>query len=1003
MKFKIAIITIVLVCTQVVYSQTKTVTGSVVDDDGAPLPGVSVLVLGTSTGTSTDFDGNYSIENADADSQLVFSFVGMTDQTISVGSQSEINVSMQASAEALDEVIVVGYGSQSRAEVTGAISSVGSDEITALPVINAEQALQGRAAGVTVTNSGAPGTNPQVRIRGLGTVGNNNPLYVIDGVITGGLSGINPEDIESINVLKDASTTAVYGSRGSNGVIMVTTKKGRAGKSEISFNMYGGAQSINNRYKVLNTDQYLDYAADAFGIVPSRDPSFYENNVNYQDEIFQTGVIQNYDLGLSGGNENSNYRFSGGYLNQEGAVINTGYERYSFRANSDFTFGKLKVGESMSVAFSDQNPERQAGARSLIEHAIKAAPYLPVYNENNLGGFQGPSNPVDGQDAENPVRVQSIGNQNNKTTSIIGNIYASYEIIEGLVFKTQVGLDYYTYRNDNFIPSYDDDSEGSATHAQNYAAITKNTGTGQTVLFTNSLNYVKTFGENHNFDFLLLAEKTESSIERINASSRNLITDEVEQLSNESSDLSSNSFETNRIGYLGRVNYNFAGKYIAAASIRRDASSRFGENNRWGWFPSFALGWNIAKEDFMNDSSLSNLKLRGSWGITGNDRIGDYQYSSTLITDFIYPIGGAAASGTTSNGLANPDLKWEETTMLNIGLDFGVWNEAFTGSLEYYNNSSDDLLMQRSTPTSLGFHSGFISENVGSVVTNGFELNLGYNDYDGDFTWSANLNLGTSSNEVKSLGVLEEITGANFEGANISRIVEGESMYHFFGLVADGIYQSQAEVDAVFTANPGQTVVQAGDIRFKDLNNDGDITSADRDIIGNPYPSLTWGLNLNGNYKRFDATLFLSGVQGNDIYNTNIYDLQGMPRLFNAGVEVLDRWTPTNPSTSVPRAGGAPQNNNISSRFVEDGSYVRLKNFTLGYSLSNDVFGPNSTVSKFRIYFSGTNLLTFSDYSGLDPEIGNSTVINNSPFEYGIDRGNYPQPTTYLLGLQVSF
>ena len=297
MKFKIAIITIVLVCTQVVYSQTKTVTGSVVDDDGAPLPGVSVLVLGTSTGTSTDFDGTYSIENADADSQLVFSFVGMTDQTISVGSQSEINVSMQASAEALDEVIVVGYGSQSRAEVTGAISSVGSDEITALPVINAEQALQGRAAGVTVTNSGAPGTNPQVRIRGLGTVGNNNPLYVIDGVITGGLSGINPEDIESINVLKDASTTAVYGSRGSNGVIMVTTKKGRAGKSEISFNMYGGAQSINNRYKVLNTDQYLDYAADAFGIVPSRDPSFYENNVNYQDEIFQTGVIQNYDLG----------------------------------------------------------------------------------------------------------------------------------------------------------------------------------------------------------------------------------------------------------------------------------------------------------------------------------------------------------------------------------------------------------------------------------------------------------------------------------------------------------------------------------------------------------------------------------------------------------------------------------------------------------------------------------------------------------------------------------
>lgn len=1003
MKLKLAIITIVLVCTQVVYSQTKTVSGSVVDDDGGPLPGVTVLVLGTSTGTSTDFDGKFSIENVNADQQLVFSFIGMTDQTILVGAQTDINVILLASAEALDEVVVVGYGSQSRAEVTGAISSVDSDEITALPVTNAEQALQGRAAGVTVTNAGSPGTNVQVRIRGLGTVGNNNPLYVIDGVITGGLSGINPEDIESMNVLKDASTTAVYGSRGSNGVIMVTTKKGRPGKSKLSFNMYGGGQSIGKRYDVLNTDQYLDYANEAFGIIPSSDLSSSGNNVNYQDELFQTGFIQSYDLGLSGGNETSNYRFSGGYLNQEGAVINTGYERYSFRANSDFTFGKLKVGESMSVAFGDQSPERQGGGRSLIEHAIKAAPYLPVYNENNLGGYQGPSSAMDGQDAENPVRVQSLGDQSNRTTSIIGNIYASFEIIEGLVFKSQVGLDYYSFRNNNFIPAYDDDSEGGATHAQPYAAITKNTGTGQTVLVTNSFNYVKTFGEDHNLDVLILGEHTQSTLEQINASSRNYITNEVEQLSNESSDLSSTLYETNRVGYLGRVNYNYAGKYIAAASIRRDASSRFGDNNRWGTFPSFALGWNAAKEDFMSNSSFSNLKLRGSWGVTGNDRIGDYQYSSTLITDFIYPIGGAAASGTTNNGLANPDLKWEETTMLNIGIDFGVWDEAFTGSLEYYNNSSDDLLMQRSTPTSLGYHSGFISENVGSVVTNGFELNLGYNDYDGDFTWSANLNLGTSSNEVESLGALEEMTGANFEGANISRIVVGEAMYHFYGLVMDGIYQNQAEVDAVFTANPGQTAVQPGDIRFKDTNNDGDITSADREIIGNPYPNLTWGLNLNGNYKRFDATLFFSGVQGNDIYNTNIYDLQGMPRLFNAGTEVLDRWTPTNPSNSIPRAGGAPQNNNISSRFVEDGSYVRLKNLTIGYSLPDDLFGPNSTVSKFRVYFSGTNLLTFSDYSGLDPEIGNSTVINNSPFEYGIDRGNYPQPTTYLLGLQLSF
>lgn len=984
------------------FSYSQSVTG-VITGGGEPLPGATILVKGTDNGVTSDFDGKYQIDNVSEDATLVVSFMGFLDGEISVNGESVINFTLTEDSQSLDEVVVVGYGSQSRAEVTGAIANVGSEEITALPIVNAEQALQGRASGVTVTNVGSPGTSPQVRIRGLGTVGNNNPLYVIDGVITSGLSAVNPDDIESINVLKDASTTAVYGARGSNGVVMVTTKKGRAGKSQITFNAYGGFQNITQRYDVLNTEQYLEYALEGFGVVPSSVLSASDNDVNYQDQIFQTGFVQNYDLGLSGGNENSNYRFSGGYLNQEGAVIETGYERFSFRANSDFTFGKLKVGESMSVAFSEQNPESISGGRSLIEHSIKAAPYLPIYNESNLGGFQGPSTSLDAQDAENPVRIQTLGDNINKTTSIIGNIFASYEIIEGLVFKTQIGLDYYTFRNDVFIPSYNDDSEASSTHARDYADITKNTGTGQTTLFTNSLNYVKTFGENHNFDFLLLAETTSTKYEQINASSRNGITDEVDQLSNEASNLISTSYETNRVGYLGRVNYNFAGKYIAAASIRRDASSRFGENNRWGWFPSFALGWNISKEDFMNGSTFSNLKLRGSWGVTGNDNIGDYQYSSTLITDFIYPVGGQAAIGTTSNGLANPDLKWEETTMLNIGLDFGLWNEAFTGSLEYYQNSSDDLLMQRSTPVSLGFHSGFVTENVGAVETNGFELNLGYNDYDGDFTWSANLNLGTSSNEVQSLGELGEITGGGFENQNISRIVKGEAMYHFYGLVADGIYQNQAEVDAVLTGNPGQTTVKPGDIRFKDLNNDGFINSSDQAIIGNPYPSLTWGLSLNGNFKNFDASLFFTGVQGNDVYNTNIYDLQGMPRLFNAGVEVLDRWTPTNPSTSIPRANGAPQNVNISSRFVEDGSYARLKNLTIGYSLPHNVFGEKSTVSKFRIYLSGTNLLTFTDYSGLDPEIGNSTVLNNSPFEYGIDRGNYPQTKTYLLGLQLSF
>ncbi|WP_117881659.1 SusC/RagA family TonB-linked outer membrane protein [Aureibaculum luteum] len=1003
MKLKIAMIALVMICTQSVLAQTKTVSGTVIDSDGMTLPGVTILVVGTSNGVTTDFDGKYQIEDVSATDQLSFSFIGMSTQTITVGEQATINVTLLVSAEALDEVVVVGYGTQSRAEVTGAISSIDSDELAALPVATAEQALQGRASGVTVINSGSPGTAPIVRIRGLGTVGNNNPLYVIDGVITGSLAGISTNDIESVNVLKDASTTAIYGSQGSNGVVMVTTKKGKSGKAKISFNTYAGFQDITQRYDVLNTQQYLQYASDAYGFTPSSPNSSSNAETNWQDEIFQSGLIQNYDLSASGGNENSNYRFSAGILDQEGAVVGTGFKRYSFRANSGFTSGKFKFGETMAISFNNQNPELQSGGRSIIEHAIKMAPYLSVYNADNLGGFQGPDNTLDGQDSENPVRIMTLGNNLNKTTAITGSLFAEFEIIEGLKFKSQVGLDYYTYSNNRFVPSYNDDSvAGAFTGSQLFASITKNTGVGQTITFTNSLNYEKTIADVHNFDVLLVAEKYENNTSYINAASQNLISDEVDQVSDQGSALKSESFETNRIGYLGRVNYNYDGKYIFAASIRRDASSRFGENNRWGTFPSLALGWNIAKESFMGDSKFSNLKIRGSWGLVGNDNISNYLYSPTLTSDFTYPIGGVAAVGTTAAGLANPDLKWEETTMVNIGLDFGLFNEKVTGSIEYYKNTSDDLLMSRTTPVSLGFHAGSITENVGSVETNGFELNLGYNHYGDDFSWSANLNLGTSKNEVKSLGQLTEITGALFEGSDISRISVGESLFYFYGLETDGIYQTQAEVDAVFTANPGQTTVQPGDIRFVDHSGDGDITSDDRVVIGNPYPDVTYGLNLSGDYKNWDLNLFIAGVAGNDVYNTNIYDLEGMPRLFNAGTAVLDRWTPTNASNSVPRAGGAPQNVAISDRFVEDGSYTRLKNISLGYTLPENVFGEK-LFSSFRIYVSGQNLITLSDYSGLDPEIGNSTVLTNSAFETGIDRGNYPQPKTFLLGLQVTF
>lgn len=995
-KFRITIIAFVVMIGQFAYSQNITISGVVSDEGGVPLPGASIVVNGTSNGTQTDFDGNFTLTNVPSDATLNFSYIGYVAQQVAVNGRNTVNVTLQEDLQALDEVVVVGYGAQSRASVTGAISSVDADEINALPVSNATEALQGRAAGVTVVNTGAPGTEPSITIRGLGTFGNNSPLFVVDGVIVGNLSGINQNDIESINVLKDASTTAVYGAQGSNGVILVTTKKGTRGKTELSLNVHTGFQMNTQRYDVLNTQQYLQFANDAFGIVPTTPFATSGRNTDWQDEIYRTGLIRNYEMAASGGGENSNFRISGGYFEREGILLETGFERYSFRANSSFDLGKLKVGQNMSVNFNDINPELDAGGRSVLEHAIKSAPYLPIFNPNNPGGFQGPNSAGDGQDAENPVKVLRLGDAQDKSFSLIGNVYAEYEILDGLNFKSQVGLDYFNFNSNRFLPAFNTDSFGG-THQQAFAAITKNSSSGQTIIFTNSLTYNKTIADLHNFELLVLSEKFESKGNSLNANSRNAVSNEINEVSNEDSNLSSNSFDYNRLGYLGRLNYNFADKYIAAVSVRRDASSRFGSNNRWGWFSSYALGWNIAKENFMADTPFSTFKLRGSLGYSGNDRIANYLYSATLTNDFLYPIGGSAAVGTTAFGLANPDLKWEETKQQNIGLDLGIFDNKFTAALEYYENRSDDLLIRVPTPTSAGINEGSQVRNVGSVETTGFELTLGYNDFVGDFTWSANLNLTTSRNEALALGGVEQLAGGDFEAQQITRVAEGESLFHFFGLVTDGIYQNQAEVDAVFTADPSQTTVQPGDIRFKDLNNDGTINSDDRAIIGNPLPDVTFGLNLDAKYKNFDFNMFFTGLIGRDLYNTNIYDLEGMPRLFNSGVAVLNRWTPSNPSNTVPRAGGAPQNIQLSDRFVEDGSFGRLKNLTIGYTLPGDAFGGNM-FSRFRIYLSGQNLITITDYSGLDPEVGNGDL-----FEYGIDRGEYPQPKTYLVGLQVTF
>jgi TonB-dependent starch-binding outer membrane protein SusC len=1001
--------------------QKVVVTGIIVDARNNPMAGVNVLEKGTTNGVMAGTDGKYSITVSSQKSVLVFSFVGYELQEVTVGTQVIVNVTLQESTTGLNEVVVVGYSTQKRAEVTGAISSVTSDKLTALPSAGLDQALQGRAAGLTVISNGAPGFASTMRIRGISTVNDANPLFVIDGVVSTSISNISPSDIESIEVLKDASTASIYGSLGSNGVIMVTTKKGKAGNVVVDLEGYAGIQYSNARYNLMNSAQYKEYATGGAFTTPAvySNPIYSDRinaaNTDWQNEIYQKGPMQSYDLSLSGGNDNSTFRLSTGYLNQRGIVIKTGLERYNFRANSDFKKGRLKIGENLSLSYSLQDPLADNGGRSLLEHAIKMAPYLPVYNENNLGGYQGPTSAIDGQDAENPVRIMELNSRKQNTLDILGNIYGELELIKGLKFRTNLGLQDERILNNQFYPSFNDDNLGGNTHQSTFANIIKNQATYNSFLFTNNLIYDLTLAEKHNIELLALTEysKAHSTVE--NANSHNSISDQVEELSNTDASLSSGSIDYYRISYLGRLNYNYDGKYLFSASIRRDASSRFGKNKRWGVFPSISLGWNIAKEPFLSDVDyLSNLKLRGSWGKAGNDKISDYAYSSSLTSNMYYVINNVAVVGTTQGGASNPDLKWEETTMTNIGLDLGLFKNKFTLSAEYYMNSSSDLLMQVPLPLSTGDFRGTISKNAGSMDTKGFELQLGYNDFVGDFEWSANLNLGTFKNKVKSLGGATYISGFTFEGEDLNRCQIGQPAFFFYGWEFDGIFQS-AEEAATYMGGTEHALnsATAGDFRIKDTNGDGKIDATDRTNIGNPFPKMTLGLDLNASYKGFDLNLFISGVYGNKLYNTNLFDLVGMDRLFNSDVKVLDRWSPTNPSNTIPRAGTVASNVQASSRFIEDGAYTKLKNITLGYTMPENLF--KGKLTKLRIYVSAQNMICITKYSGLDPEVGRylssgtslgqigapQTTAQN--YANGIDVGNYPIPKSVIAGIQVTF
>ncbi|MCM5663696.1 SusC/RagA family TonB-linked outer membrane protein [Galbibacter mesophilus] len=1015
-------ILILLLCGSFGYAQS--VTGKVTDANGTPLPGASVIVKGTSNGTQTDFDGNYSI-NAGGNSTLVFSYVGFSSKEENVGGRSIVNITLQESASALDEVVVIGYGSQKKEAVTGAVSTISSEEITTIPAPSFTEAMQGRMPGVQVTNNGAPGTSPIVRIRGIGSISfASSPLYVVDGYPVGGLRDFDNNDIASISVLKDASAAAIYGSRAANGVVLITTKKGRnSEKLDVELSSYTGFGQASNKLDLLNREQYLEYGRELLGnagdpfpsrwsnlnepIYPGANQTYAQTDVDYQDAVFQSGFTTNHYLSLTGGSEMSKFFTSFGYFKQEGIMVGTGYERYNVRINSDHDIHKkVHIGQTLTIATGETENEANSGGRTQIQHIIRSIPYIPIYDPTLPGGYRAPD-AADGSDPENPVRTALLDRSFNNNVRILGTGYVGVDLFEGLSYKFIAGVDWSYNRAQTILPIYFDGFKG-----RERKEIRDNRSTFFGTYFSNQLTYARSFGD-HNIDFIGIAERQDGTGNNLNAYAQRDSND-LDVLGGadpDSFDIQGGYGETTIYSYAGRLNYDFAGKYLISASLRRDGNSKFADGKKWQTFPGVSAGWNIAKENWFKDSSLSELKVRGSWGQVGFEGIGTYESQAGINQSVTGIFNNQQFQGAYFDKLPNENLEWEVTTMVNVGLDVGLYNNRLQFSGEWYQRETDNLILNIPLANSLGY-SGSTLGNIGGMENWGLEFQGSYfSNPNNDFKWDVSLNMSLYRNEVLSLA---NDTGAIFAGANgdtggedITRTAVGDPIQQFYGWKVEGIFQSQAEIDDYNSRNPNgnyQDNAAPGDLIFEDLNGDGTITADDRTIIGNFIPDFTYGFNFSAEYKNFYMSMFWNGVQGNDVYNAARVYMEGGLRLFNAGTQVLDAWTPQNTNTDIPRmVNGDPNaNTRTSDRFIEDGSYLRLRNLRFGYRIPSDWLNSSGDgfIEAIDLYVSGTNLLTFTDYEGYDPEIGSR---NNNTLTQGIDYGQYPQPRTILFGFKAKF
>ncbi|MBD0777265.1 TonB-dependent receptor [Maribacter sp. ANRC-HE7] len=1007
------ILMVVLLFNATLFAQDSyQLSGTVTDEANVPIPGVNVVILNTTRGTATDFDGLYQIEVSNGET-LQFSYLGYVTQTIDVSGQKQINVALKEDAAQLEEVVVVGYGARRKSDVTGSVSSVKSDELTAFPVLEAEQALQGRAAGVVVqsNNGGEPGAPISISVRGNTSINaNSDPLIVVDGFI--GANMPQAGDIASLQVLKDASATAIYGSRGSNGVIMVTTKKGKSGKLNIELNTTYSIQSTSNKLDLLNASDFANYQNQIRanqGNTNTYTQGAYDTD--WQDLIYRTGSTQNHQVSFSGGSEKINVYASGTYFNQDGVLINSGYERLSFLSNIDAQISdKLKLGLNLTGSTSKKNGvatqsdgSASVGGDDVVSLAMRFAPDKGIYNED--GTFA--TNDQIGDQVDNPWAVATQKDDDTTIDLFRANVYADYEIIEGLTFKTTFGLSTKNEFRGTYTPrtltltsggvdgrAIMSEDKSKSVLSENYLTYNKELGKGNLTLLA-GYSYQKTTNEGFYSEgtgtiddsFSYYGLYTATSL--INGSSGDVYFNETEIQSQ-----------------FGRANFDYDDRFLLTATVRRDGASNFAKNEKYAIFPSGALGWKVSNENFLKDSkSISNLKLRASYGVTGNPSIGAYE-SLAVLRSLYASSNGETVTAVTPYQNANPDLKWESSYQTNFGLDLGLFNSAVSLSLDYYDIDTKDVLMfDNSIPWSFGLLNDEIITNVGEINNKGFEISLNTRNISNEsFSWTTDVVFSRNKNTVETL-----INGADFFGSgapsyfsvdNNYILREGEEVGLFYGLDYAGVYQG----GAVPAGTAALTGAVAGDPLFADLDDSGDITTADREIIGNPNPDFTWGITNTFRYKDLDLNIFFQGSQGGDIFNmTNV-------QLYNGDANTTyenynNAWTSTNTDTNVPRVGNN-SNREISSRFVEDGSYIRLKNIAIGYNLPSDVLEPIG-ISKMRLSVSAQNLLTITNYSGLDPEVnyygasGNNNTSSNTV--RGFDFGNYPTVKSVSFSLNVTF